>query len=192
MTETHKNFPAYYFEDQKGWETWLSENHDKSQNIWLILYKKHTDIPTLNHTEALDIALCWGWVDSKKSGRDEDSYYLFFAKRNPKSNWSRVNKNKIETLLAENKLKQPGLAMIEHAKKTRTWTALDNVENLVIPHHLKIEFEKNPKAWKNFEAFPDSVKRATLEWLFNAKRVETRLKRVEQIVEKSILNERIF
>jgi uncharacterized protein YdeI (YjbR/CyaY-like superfamily) len=84
------------------------------------------------------------------------------------------------------------LVMIESAKKTGTWTALDNVENLVIPHHLKIEFDKNPKAWGNFEAFPYAVKRATLEWLFNAKRVATRLSRAEEIVTQSALNEQIF
>jgi|TARA_B110000285_G_C14943542_1_gene523226 uncharacterized protein YdeI (YjbR/CyaY-like superfamily) len=192
MTETHKKIPAYYFENVESWGTWLSGNHDKSQNIWLILYKDHTDISTLNHAEALDIALCWGWINSKKSERDENSYYLFFAKRNPKSNWSRVNKNKIEVLLTENRLESPGLVMIESAKKTGTWTALDNVENLVIPHHLKIEFDKNPKAWGNFEAFPYAVKRATLEWLFNAKRVATRLSRAEEIVTQSALNEQIF
>lgn len=192
MIEIHKNFPAYYFETLKQWETWLSENHDNAQNIWLIFYKKDSEITSLSHAEALEIALCWGWIDSTINKRDADSYYLFFAKRNPKSNWSRVNKNKIEALLKANKLQKPGLAMVEHAKKTGTWDALNDVENLTIPHHLKIEFDKNPKAFENFDAFPNSVKRATLEWLFNAKRVETRLKRVQRIVEMSANNERIF
>jgi uncharacterized protein YdeI (YjbR/CyaY-like superfamily) len=192
MIETHKNFPAYYFEDKNAWETWLSENHDKAQNIWLIFYKKNSGISSLTHEQALEIALCWGWIDSTINKRDVDSYYLFFAKRNPKSNWSRVNKNKIEILLAANKLQQPGLAMVEYAKKTGTWDALNDVENLIIPHHLKIEFDKNPKAFENFDAFPHSVKRATLEWLFNAKRVETRLSRVQKIVEMSANNERLF
>lgn len=192
MIEKHKNFPVYYFENIESWETWLSENHDKNQNIWLILYKEHSQTPTLNHTRALEIALCWGWIDSKKNERNEDSYYLFFAKWNPKNNWSRADKTKIEELLAENKLQLPGLEMIKYAKKTGTWNALDNVENLVIPHHLKIGFDKKPKARKNFEAFPYTVKRATLEWLFSAKRVATRLKRAEKIIEKSALNEPLF
>jgi uncharacterized protein YdeI (YjbR/CyaY-like superfamily) len=192
MIETHKNFPAYYFENINKWETWLSENHNSPQNIWLIFYKKNMGITSLNHAQALEIGLCWGWIDSTINQRDEDSYYLFFAKRNPKNNWSKVNKEKVELLLAKNKLRTPGLAMVEHAKKTGTWNALNDVENLIIPHHLKIEFDKNTKALENFEAFPHSSKRATLEWLFNAKRVETRLKRVQKIVEMSANNEQIF
>jgi uncharacterized protein YdeI (YjbR/CyaY-like superfamily) len=192
MIETHKNFPAYYFEDINKWATWLSANHDKAQNIWLILYKKDTKIPSLNHTEALEIALCWGWIDSTINQRDTDSFYLFFAKRNPRSKWSKVNKDKVEVLLAKKKLHPSGLAMVEHAKKTGTWDALNDLENLIVPHHLKIEFDKNPEALENFEAFPHSVKRATLEWLFNAKRVETRLKRVQKIIEISANNEQLF
>jgi uncharacterized protein YdeI (YjbR/CyaY-like superfamily) len=192
MIETHKNFPAYYFEDIKKWETWLSENHDKAQNIWLILYKENTKISSLNHAEALEIALCWGWIDSTINKRNTDSYYLFFAKRNPKNNWRKVNKDKIEILLAEKKLYPSAMAMVEHAKRIGTWDALNDVENTIIPHHLKIEFDKNPEAFENFQTLPYPVKRATLEWLFNAKRVETRLERAQKIVEMSANNQRLF
>ncbi len=127
-----------------------------------------------------DEALCFGWVDSKPNKRDARSYYQYFSKRNPASNWSRVNKDKVERLLKAGLMATPGLEMVRIAKESGTWTALDNVENLVIPQDLQAAFEKYPPAADNFDQFLSSVKRGTLEWIFNAKRPATRSKRLEE------------
>ncbi len=134
------------------------------------------------YPEAVDEALCFGWVDSKPNKRDANSYYQFFSKRNPKSNWSRLNKTKVAKLI-ELKLMQPaGLEMIEIAKQNGTWTALDEVENLTIPDDLYEQFSKNKIALQNWEEFPPSSKRGILEWILNAKKPDTRQKRVEETV----------
>ena len=131
------------------------------------------------------MALTYGWIDSLPNKLDEHRFKLRFSRRNPKSNWSRVNKEKVKRLIHEKRMKHPGLEMITLAKETGTWSALDEVENLTIPDDLANEFEKYKNARKNFEAFPKSVKRNILEWLFNAKRAETRKKRLQEIADNA-------
>lgn len=173
---------TFYAKDREAWRQWLQENHDQEKSIWLIIYKKDSATPSVYYDEAVDEALCFGWIDSKPNKRDEESFFQFFAKRNPNSNWSRVNKNKVERLINQGLMSEAGLKMIEIAKRNGTWTALDEVENLVIPEDLQQAFHANPTAWQYFDAFPRSVKRGILEWLLNAKRPETRQKRIEETV----------
>ncbi len=176
--EVYKEVKTTSAKNSNEWRKWLEQNHDTEKSVWLIIYKKDSGTPSVTYDEAVDEALCFGWIDSKPNKRDENSFYQFFAKRNPKSNWSRVNKQKIERLLKANKIAPAGLAMIETAKQNSTWTALDDVENLVIPKDLQTEFDKYTQAAANFETFPRSVKRGILEWILNAKKSETRQKRI--------------
>jgi len=134
------------------------------------------------YTEAVDEALCFGWIDSTPKKRDEKSYYQFFAKRNPKSNWSKVNKDKVANLLEQGLIESEGLKMIDIAKQNGTWTALDEVENITIPHDLQALFSNNPTAFDHWEKFSRSSKRGILEWILNAKKPETRQKRIEETV----------
>ena len=134
------------------------------------------------YPEAVEEALCFGWVDSKANKRDENSFYQYFAKRDPKSKWSGVNKRKVDNLIKEGKMAPAGLAMIELAKQTGTWEALDEIEQLKIPEDLEKQFSKNEAGRKNFEKFPPSAKRGILEWISNAKTTETRNKRIEETV----------
>ena len=117
----------------------------------------------------MEEALCFGWIDSKPNKRDHESYLLFFAKRNPKSNWSRLNRERAERMLKQGRMTQAGLEMIETAKQDGTWTALEAVQDSVIPQDLDQAFQKNEAAWTNFSAFPPSSKRIILEWILNAK-----------------------
>lgn len=178
--EVYKEVKATVAKDSNEWRKWLEQNHATEKSVLLIIYKKDSGTPSVTYDEAVDEALCFGWIDSKPNKRDENSFYQFFAKRNPKSNWSRVNKQKIERLLKANKIAPAGLEIIEIAKQNSTWTALDDVENLIIPKDLQAEFAKYTQATKNFEAFPRSVKRGILEWLLNAKKPETRQKRITE------------
>lgn len=188
--ETYKNVPTCYASDATVWSEWLSSNSQTNNAVFLILYKKGSGTPSITYDEAVDVALCYGWIDSKINKRDESSWYQYFAKRNPKSNWSKVNKVKVERLLAEGRMALPGLDMIRIAKESGTWTALDDVENLVLPIEMKIMLEKNQVALAYWEAFPRSVKRGILEWIFNAKKPETKRERITKTVAMASINKR--
>lgn len=176
----YKGVSAFEAQDSKVWRKWLEEKHLSEKAVWLIIYKKESQKLNITYDEAVDEALCFGWIDSKPNKRDEESFYVYFSIRNPKSNWSRVNKEKVSRLLAEGRMSGKGLEMIETAKANGTWDALNEVENLIQPEDLKLELAKYPNASVNFEAFPRSVKRGILEWILNAKRPETRAKRIAE------------
>ncbi len=172
------------FEPRKieEWENWLKENHNHQKSIWLILAKKDSELPYIELSEIIDTALCYGWIDSLPNKVDEFRYKLRMSPRNPKSNWSRVNKEKIERLIAQSKMAPAGLEMVSLAKKSGTWTALEIVEDLILPNEMSHLFESNPVAATNYEAFPRSTKRAILEWIYSAKKPETMTARIKQTV----------
>lgn len=189
MSFIHKGVECLFAENQEEWRTWLMANHNREKPVWLILYKKNSAKKKFGISEAIDEALCFGWIDSKSNTRDSESYYVYFSKRNAKSNWSAINKAKIDNLIYQGKMHGSGLKMIEMAKLSGTWDALNDVENLVIPKDLQILFDKNPIACTNWQNFSRSLKRSLLEWIFNAKREETRSKRINVCFEKAVKNE---
>ncbi|MDX1907401.1 MAG: YdeI/OmpD-associated family protein [Bacteroidia bacterium] len=172
--------PTLYAPDQAAWRTWLAAHHETESRIWLIIYRKQSGIPSVYYDEAVDEALCFGWIDSKPNKRDENSFFQFFSRRDPTSNWSKVNKTKVERLLREGRMAPAGLAMVELAQQTGTWTALDEVEALIIPPDLQAALEAQPNALQHFVAFPPSARRGILEWILNARRPETRQKRITE------------
>lgn len=180
--EMYNGIQTFYAKTRKEWRKWLENNHQSEKSVWLIIYKKESKTLSVYYPEAVDEALCFGWIDSKANKRDDKSYYQFFAKRNPKSNWSKVNKGKVAQLIEQGLMHQSGFEMIEIAKKTGTWTALDEVENISLPDDIKELFQKNKIAFENWANFPRSSKRGILEWILNAKKPETRQKRVEETV----------
>ncbi len=184
--------PVVFAESETEWRNWLQANHDEKKSAWLVIFKKESGFPSVYYPEAVDQALCFGWIDSKPNKRDENSYYQFFAKRNPKSKWSRVNKEKVTRLQAQNLLHESGLKMIALAKKSGTWDALNDVENLQLPADLADSFASNDVAFKNWDAFPKSVKRGILEWIAAAKTAPTREKRIQQTVAAASINKRIL
>jgi uncharacterized protein YdeI (YjbR/CyaY-like superfamily) len=143
--------------------------------------KKISNQPTVKYSEAVDIALCYGWIDSKQIPIDEEKYMQFFCKRKPKSVWSRVNKAKVERLIAEGRMQKAGFEVIEIAKQNGSWNILDNAENLIIPEGLEKEFKKYKNAKTNFLNLSRTDKRNILQWLNMAKRSETIQKRIEDI-----------
>jgi uncharacterized protein YdeI (YjbR/CyaY-like superfamily) len=177
-----KGVPLFYAPDASTWRQWLIDNGQTVASLWLVYAKKGSGLPRLTYDEAVDEAICFGWIDSTVRGLDENYSIQFFTPRKPKSNWSRVNKNRVERLLAAHKIEAPGLKMIELAKQTGTWTALDAVENIEIPLDLDDALAYNPLAQQNFMAFARTYKRGILEWLFNAKKEETRSARIQKIV----------
>ena len=188
--EVYSGFPTFYAESRAAWRNWLQQNSQDVKSIWLIIYKKSSDIASVYYDEAVDEALCFGWIDSKPNKRDAQSFYQFFSKRNPNSNWSRVNKDKVQRLLDAGLMAEPGLRMVEMARANGTWDALNDVDNLVIPEDLEAALTSYSAASEYFEAFPRSVKRGILEWIFNAKRPETRAKRIAETARLAQDNQR--
>jgi uncharacterized protein YdeI (YjbR/CyaY-like superfamily) len=178
MAEEIKTF---YPNNNEAWRKWLEKNHISVSSVWLIYYKKLSNQPSVKYSDAVDIALCFGWIDSKQMPIDEEKYMQFFCKRKPKSVWSKVNKAKVERLIAEGKMTKAGYESIEIAKKNGNWTILDNAENLVIPKNLEKEFTKYKNAKNNFIQLSRSDKRNILQWLTLAKRPETIQKRIAEI-----------
>ncbi|MEM1324670.1 MAG: YdeI/OmpD-associated family protein [Bacteroidota bacterium] len=186
--EQKDGFEIVFADTAAAWRAWLLAHHEQDESVWLVIYKKDSSISSVYYNEAVDEGLCFGWIDSKPNKRDADSYYQFFSKRNPKSNWSKVNKDKIERLLAEGKMHESGLDMVRHAKATDTWDALNDVDNLIVPDDLQAVFDEQPTAFEHWNAFPPSTRRGILEWIFNAKRPDTRAKRIREAVEKAAQN----
>jgi len=168
---------------KQAWRRWLKQNHRSAESVWLILYKKEANKPTISWSDAVDEALCFGWVDSKRKPFDEEKFLQFFAKRKPRGTWSKINKEKIERLIAAELMTTEGLKTIEAAKQNGSWTMLDEVEKLIIPKDLTKEF----KAWPGSKAFylslSKSVRKAILQWLVLAKQQGTRQRRISEIAE---------
>ena len=178
----YNGIKTFYAKTRQEWRKWLEKHHQSEKSVWLIIYKKESGVPSVYYPESVDEALCFGWIDSKPNKRDDDSYYQFFAKRNPKSNWSKVNKEKVTKLVAQGLMQRAGLDMIKIAQQNGTWTALDEVENITLPPDLQEKFSKNKVAYAHWENFPRSSKRGILEWIRNARKPETRLKRIDETV----------
>jgi uncharacterized protein YdeI (YjbR/CyaY-like superfamily) len=172
---------TFYPKNNEAWRKWLEKNHQKKQSVWVIYYKVKSNMPTVKYTDAVDIALCFGWIDSKQLPIDDEKHMQFFSKRKPKSVWSKVNKAKVERLIAEGKMTKAGFESIEIAKQNGSWTILDDAENLVIPKELEKEFKKYKNGKANFLNFNRTDKRNILQWLTLAKRAETVQNRVAEI-----------
>lgn len=165
---------------RQEWRKWLEENHRSEKGVWLITFKKATGKTRMVYEDAVEEALCFGWVDSKPGKLDEERSMLWFAPRKKGTGWSRSNKKRVEKLTDAGLMKPAGLAKVEGAKMDGSWNALDGVENLEIPGDLQAALDANPPASELFAAFPRSVKRAILEWINSAKKAETRVNRVEE------------
>lgn len=171
-----------------AWRAWLAQNHDKVSGIWLIIYRKESGLPSVYYPEAVDEALCYGWVDSAPRKRNAVSYYLYCSPRKPKSNWSRVNKEKVARLLTEGKMTEAGQRMIDLAKANGCWEILDGVERLDMPADLLESLKTNEEAYANWEAFSPSSRRGILQWILNAKQPATRQKRIDETVRLAAQN----
>ena len=177
-----RDIEIFYPKSRQEWRDWLQNNHDKEQSVWLIYYKKKSKFPTVNYSEAVDEALCFGWIDSKLKSLDEEKFMQFFSIRKAKSVWSRINKEKVRRLIDDGLMTKSGFETIEIAKQNGSWTILDEAEAFIIPNDLDKEFKKRPNAKDYYLSLSRSDKRNILQWLVLAKRQETREKRIAEIV----------
>lgn len=172
------------------WRAWLDANHTRPQGVWLVTFKKATGKPRIEYDEAVEEALCYGWIDSKANKLDEERSLLWFAPRKPGTGWSKPNKERVERMLAQGLMMPPGLAKIEAAKADGAWYALDAVERLELPGDLVEAFAQNPPAQEFWDAFPRSAKRGILEWISTAKTPATRARRVLETATLAAQNQR--
>jgi uncharacterized protein YdeI (YjbR/CyaY-like superfamily) len=188
MTEPPHN--SIHPASRAEWRRWLEQNHTRNEGVWLISFKKAAGKARVEYDEAVEEALCFGWIDSKGNKLDEERTMLWFAPRRPRTGWSAPNKRRIEALIADGRMAPAGLAKIEAAKQDGSWSALDAVEALEIPPDLMQALAANPTAQHYFDAFPRSAKRAILAWIANAKKPETRASRINETVRLAAENVR--
>ena len=172
--------------NQEEWRQWLEENHQTETSVWLGYHKVKSGLPSIRYDEAVNEALCFGWIDSTSRPIDEVSYKQYFCRRKPTSVWSRVNKAKVARHSEESLMAEAGLASIEIAKQNGSWVILDDAENLILPEALRVALEQNPVALVFFESLSRTNKRNLLQWLALAKRPETLQKRIQDIVDNAL------
>ncbi len=172
------------------WRAWLAQNHTRTQGIWLITYKKATGKPRIEYDDAVEEALCFGWIDSKPNKLDAERSMLWFAPRKPGSGWSRPNKERVERMLAAGLMTVAGQARIDAAQQDGSWNALDAIEALEVPPDLAAALAAYPHAQSHFDAFPRSARRGILEWIASARTAETRARRIAETARLAEDNQR--
>lgn len=173
--------PYFYARDRKAWRAWLLKNHDKQTAVWLV-YDKGPN-RTMNWEDIVQEALCFGWVDSRPGKVSETKSKIYISRRKPKSVWSKINKAHIAELTKNGQLQPAGQAAIDTARQNGSWDALNDSDNLVIPPEMKVLFTAAPEAQKNFDKFSESARRMILQWIYDAKRPETKSARIQKTVE---------
>lgn len=173
-----------------AWARWLEAHHSRDGGVWLVSWKKHTARPAISYEDAVTEALRFGWIDSKGRRLDEDRTMLWFSPRRVGSAWSRPNKERIARLEQQGRMADAGRAVVDRARADGSWNALDDVENLVIPDDLADAFASHPGSRAHWDEFPRSARRAILEWIMQAKRADTRARRVDETARLAARGER--
>ena len=173
---------------RKEWRAWLKKNHANVPGVWLVLYKKNSGEKRISYSEAVEEALCFGWIDSKPNTLDETRFKLKFTPRKPKSVWAKTNKERVKRLIEVGLMTDAGMKKIEAAKLDGSWDSLNGIDSMQIPADFKKALSVNKRAKRNFGAFSDSSKKIILYWIQSAKRPETRERRVKETVSLAARN----
>lgn len=181
-------YKLVYAKNREEWRKWLEKNHECSEAVWLVYYKKGSGKETVVYDEAVQEALCFGWIDSVINRIDDEKYKQLFSQRKRKSTWSKLNKDRVEKLIKEELMTNAGLEKIEQAKKDGSWNSIDHVEQLIISDDFKKALSANKEAKKNFNNFSNSNKKISLYWINNVKSADLRKQRVNKIVELAAKN----
>jgi uncharacterized protein YdeI (YjbR/CyaY-like superfamily) len=185
MTTRQGESDRLHPQTRAAWRAWLAEHHADSDGVWLVLWRQQSGRTGVTYEDAVQEALCFGWIDGKSAKLDDDRTMLRFSPRKRGSGWARSNKLRIERLLREGLMAEAGLARIEEAKRDGSWTRLDAVEDLVVPDDLAAALAGHPGARERWDGFPRSVRRGALEWIVQAKRPETRARRVAETARRT-------
>jgi uncharacterized protein YdeI (YjbR/CyaY-like superfamily)/molybdopterin converting factor small subunit len=181
---------SVHAETREAWREWLAANHGRTSGVWLVSWKPSTGRPRLTYDEAIEEALCFGWVDSRSRSLDAERSALWMSPRRSGGLWSRSNKERVERLEREDRMTAVGRRVVEAARADGSWSRLDAVDELVVPDDLSAAFAARPGARAHWDAFPSSVKRDILTWIVTARRAETRARRVSETAELAQRGER--
>lgn len=180
MKKSVNNREELFLDSRPAWRAWLEKNQERTGGIWLAIAKKHAE--GLHYEEAVEEAVCFGWVDSVLNRYDADRYLLWFSPRRPGSNWAASNKERADRMIAEGRICPAGLKAIELAKEDGSWDRLTPVDDLVVPPELEAALKRKRKARELFESLAPSHKKQYIYWIAEAKRDETRKRRVAETV----------
>jgi uncharacterized protein YdeI (YjbR/CyaY-like superfamily) len=193
MEKTLNDMPIVLFEEQEAWAVWLEENHASSSGLWLRLAKKAADLESLSYAEALEVALCYGWIDGQKKSYDESSWLQKFTPRRARSIWSKINREKAEALIASGRMKAAGREAVESAKQDGRWeAAYDSPSNATVPDDFQAELDKNAEAKAFFATLNSTNRYAILIRIQTAKKAETRARRIEQFISMLEKKEKLY
>jgi uncharacterized protein YdeI (YjbR/CyaY-like superfamily) len=170
---------------------WLAKHHARSTGVWLLVKKKGSAAPGVAYEDAVQEALCFGWIDSTAGRHDDDHYKMWFAPRKPRSIWSQSNKRRVEELTRRGLIEPPGQAAIDVARSNGSWDALTASDALEVPDDLAEALAANPPAREHFDAFPPSSRKQILWWIGSAKRPETRATRIARTATLAARNVRV-
>ncbi len=190
MTRGLEHFDRVEVTDRAEWRDWLTVHHRQADSIWLVTYKAGASKPRVPYGDLVEEALAFGWVDSLPRKLDAERTMLLMSPRKPGSNWSAANKARVEAMTEAGLMHAFGLAQVAAARADGSWSALDSVERLEVPADLAAAFKARPGAQAAWDGFPRSVRRGVLEWIGNAKRPETRARRVAETADKAAKGER--
>ena len=180
--------PSVQPKNRLQWRKWLEKNHASAPGVSLILVKKDATIPGVSYEEAVEEALCFGWIDSRGDRLDEQRFRQYMGPRKPGSVWAPSNKQRVKRLIKEGRMTPAGIKLIEAAKKDGSWSMYDDIERLIVPADLKRALNADARASRNFEAFSASARKMILFWIASAKREETRKKRITETVRQARRN----
>ncbi len=183
--------PRVHFESAEEWRAWLLANAESESSAWLVSWRRETGRPAIGYEDAVLHALSVGWVDSVQKRIDDERTMLYFARRKPGSMWSRPNKERVERLEREGLMTAAGRRAVEEARATGAWSALDEVQDLVVPDDLAAALAEAAGATERWDSYPRSQRRVMLEWIAQAKRPETRERRVTETARFVATGERL-
>lgn len=174
-----------------AWRRWLERHHTRERGVWFVAFKKSSGKARMTYEDMIEEALCFGWIDGQARALDAERSMLWLSPRRPRSIWSLPNKQRVERMLAAGLMRAAGQAAIDRAKANGSWNALDTIDALEMPDDFATALATRPKARAHFDAFPKSAKRAMLEWVRQAKRPETRARRIADAAAMAGDNERL-
>ncbi len=182
-TNTPDDSPLKLFKSRQDWAAWLEKNHRKSAGLWLRLAKKGSQSQSVSYQEALEVALCYGWIDGQKRPESEQSWLQRFLPRANKSIWSKINREKALALIARGEMKAAGLEAIENAKKNGRWdAAYDSPSGATVPNDFQAALDANPQAAAFFKTLDRANRYAVLWRIQTVKRAETRARKIEHFI----------
>ncbi|MGH2497577.1 MAG: YdeI/OmpD-associated family protein [Ktedonobacteraceae bacterium] len=187
------NLPIISFETAQNWEAWLNEHHTDTKGVWLKIAKKESRILSVSYAEALDSALCYGWIDGQKASFDDKYWLQKFTPRGPKSMWSKVNCDKVAALTAEGRMQPAGIRQVELAQADGRWDlAYDSQSKITMPADLQLELDKNQEAQDFFNTLNSVNRYAILRRIQIAKKPETRAALIRKYVEMLSNHQKLY